>query len=130
MRKGGSLLIGGILASLFLLFFTNMGGMPEGFAKLGITLAWVVAIVGLVRLVVAFLRDDDASLAGPSSQGLHAMAAQLSADPRGAALPPAQGSPVTDWRGRTQTSELVRPPSVTENTTKLLDEDQTGRQRD
>lgn len=39
---------------------------------------------------------------------------------RGKALPPQQSVPVSNWR-RPDTSELVHPPSVTENTTKLLD---------
>ena len=39
---------------------------------------------------------------------------------RGRSLPPQQSVPVSNWR-RPDTSELVHPPSVTENTTKLLD---------
>jgi hypothetical protein len=39
---------------------------------------------------------------------------------RGNLLPPQQGAPVPRWR-RPDTAELSRPPSVTENTTKLLD---------
>lgn len=39
---------------------------------------------------------------------------------RGRALPPQQSIPVPGWR-RPDTSELAHPPSVTENTTKLLD---------
>jgi hypothetical protein len=35
-------------------------------------------------------------------------------------LPPQQSAPVPGWR-RPETAELIRPPSVTENTTKLLD---------
>jgi hypothetical protein len=39
---------------------------------------------------------------------------------RGRTLPPPQSIPVSNWR-RPDTSELVHPPSVTENTTRLLD---------
>lgn len=39
---------------------------------------------------------------------------------RGRALSPQTGPPASNWR-RPDTAELVRPPSVTENTTKLLD---------
>lgn len=49
---------------------------------------------------------------------------------RGTALPPAQSIPVPPtWRQRHNTAEIVHQPSVTENTTRLLDEppDQTSR---
>ncbi|HEY0385507.1 MAG TPA: hypothetical protein VGC64_05825, partial [Pyrinomonadaceae bacterium] len=58
-------------------------------------------------------------------------ASQLSAGvARGAAaLPPAQSIPVSTWRQRPNTAEIVNPPSVTEHTTRLLDDppDQTRR---
>ena len=41
----------------------------------------------------------------------------------GQALPPATANPSPVWRARTATAELPRPPSVTENTTRLLDKD-------
>jgi hypothetical protein len=41
----------------------------------------------------------------------------------GQALPPASVNPGAVWRPRTATVELARPPSVTENTTRLLDKD-------
>jgi hypothetical protein len=42
---------------------------------------------------------------------------------RGTALPPARSIPVTEWRQQANTAEIISPPSVTENTTKLLDKD-------
>jgi len=39
------------------------------------------------------------------------------------ALPPQSGPPPS-WRSRPITAELVHPPSVTENTTRLLDRDE------
>lgn len=45
---------------------------------------------------------------------------QLRASTRGTALPPAQSIPVSSWRQPHNTAEIVRPPSVTENTTRLL----------
>ncbi len=54
---------------------------------------------------------------------------QLNVGARANALPPAQSIPVSTWRQRPNTAEMVHPPSVTENTTRLLDEppDQTSR---
>ena len=47
---------------------------------------------------------------------------------RTTALPPAQSIPVSDFTPRrANTAELVPPPSVTENTTRLLDEEKAKR---
>lgn len=43
-----------------------------------------------------------------------------------AALPAAQNNPSTVWRSRPNTSEIRQPASVTENTTRLLDKDDSG----
>jgi hypothetical protein len=46
----------------------------------------------------------------------------------GPALPPAPARQAPSWRTRPTTAELANPPSVTENTTRLLDkEDRTDR---
>jgi hypothetical protein len=50
------------------------------------------------------------------------MPAQLGVMDRNAALPPA-ATPQGAWLQRPNTAELVRPPSVTENTTRLLDKE-------
>jgi hypothetical protein len=50
---------------------------------------------------------------------------QLGAARRGSTLPPSQGVPVAAFNTRrVDTAEMVRPPSVTERTTKLLNESQ------
>jgi hypothetical protein len=54
--------------------------------------------------------------------------AQLNAGVRTSALPPVQSRPVSDFTPRrANTAELVQQPSVTENTTRLLDEDKAER---
>jgi hypothetical protein len=40
------------------------------------------------------------------------------------ALPPPPARPQGSWRSRPNTAELVNPPSVTENTTRLLEKDE------
>jgi hypothetical protein len=56
------------------------------------------------------------------------MPAQLNAGVRTSALPPMQSRPVSDFTARrVNTSELVSPPSITENTTRLLDDDTADR---
>jgi len=50
---------------------------------------------------------------------------QLGTATRGSALPPAQGTPVAAFKTqRVDTAQMVSPPSVTEHTTKLLNESQ------
>jgi hypothetical protein len=54
--------------------------------------------------------------------------AQLNAGVRTSALPAPRGTPVPNFvPRRANTAELVQPPSITENTTKLLDEDKHAR---
>jgi hypothetical protein len=90
---------------------------------------------GFVRILYALIFEDGAPPAYPQSASLPYMppmaSTQLSAGvARGAAaLPPAQSIPVSTWRQRSNTAEIVNPPSVTEHTTRLLDDppDQTRR---
>ena len=90
-----------------------------------VPLSAVVCVVGgFIRIAYALMFED----AGP--RALHAASipsmpftpAQLNTPARGTALPPAQAAPLTDWRRRQETAEIVQPPSVTENTTRLLDD--------
>ena len=96
-----------------------------------IPLAAVVCFVGgLLRIVYALMFGDAAAVppAVLDNKVMPAMpfaSAQLNAPVRGTALPPAQEMtvPATDWRRRPETSEIIQPPSVTENTTKLLEKE-------
>jgi hypothetical protein len=45
----------------------------------------------------------------------------IPAQARVSALPPAAVNPAASWRQRPQTAEILQPPSVTDNTTRLLD---------
>ena len=87
---------------------------------------------GLMRILYALffesstpgLRSDDDA----SNDVSPASPAALKAGARVSALPPAQGIPVSDFTPRRMnTAELRQPPSVTENTTRLLDEEKTTR---
>jgi hypothetical protein len=84
---------------------------------------------GMMRILYALLFEQntpeikrDAPAYVPS-----AMPAQLDSV-RTSALPPAQSVPVPNFAPRrANTAELVQPQSVTENTTRLLDEDKNTR---
>jgi hypothetical protein len=87
-----------------------------------VPLSAVVCVVGgLLRIAYALMFEHTG--ASPAVYNIPAPA-QLNAPIRDQALPPAQGTPVTDWRRRPETAEIIHPPSVTENTTKLLDKEQ------
>ncbi|MDT4898352.1 MAG: hypothetical protein QOH25_3429 [Acidobacteriota bacterium] len=85
---------------------------------------------GLMRIIYAATFESSLpGLPGDSSaQAPPVMPAQLNTGTRVSALPPAQNTPVPNFTPRRMnTAELVRPPSVTENTTRLLDEEKTTR---
>lgn len=60
----------------------------------------------------------------------HATPARLVAPARGHELSPPRAAPVESFTAqRVETAEMVRPPSVTENTARLLDEEADARRR-
>lgn len=106
------------LSSWFVVFLAmtmwNKGGVVETFAKVGSVIFFVLGLISLLRFVYAFLflKGD----AGQTSE------AAFPAAPRRAALPSPQDVPLSDYP-RPNTREMVPRVSVTENTTRLLDED-------
>jgi hypothetical protein len=85
---------------------------------------------GLMRILYALLFES--STPGIKSDATadvsNVAPAQLGARARISALPPAQSIPVSEFAPRRMnTAELAQPPSVTENTTRLLDEDKAAR---
>lgn len=83
---------------------------------------------GLMRILYALLFESSApSVKLDASSPL--TPAELGEARRVSALPPAQNIAAANFTPRRMnTAELVRPPSVTENTTRLLDEEKTIRQ--
>lgn len=100
------------------LLATNLfdwGGPFETVAKVGALIFFVLGLIGLLRFVYAFLFVRG-SVSAPSQLTLPASAHR-------AALPSPQENPLTDYPRRSNTKEMVPQGSVTENTTRLLDED-------
>jgi hypothetical protein len=106
------------------------GSQANGSAFLEVLVAMSAVLFfvgGFVRLLYALIFEDSAPAPYIQSAQLPyappMMQSQLSAGvARGQALPPAQSIPVSNWRQRPNTAEIAHPPSVTENTTRLLDE--------
>jgi len=91
----------------------DVGGPSELIAKLAAVLFFGIGLIGVLRFMYAFLflKTEDSSQPQPS---------QLSVEST-QALPPAQSNPAQNFQRSGSTREMVAP-SVTENTTRLLDE--------
>lgn len=126
------MLIGAVLVPVLAILNSFMYG--PSILDLLVPISAIVCFAGgLMRILYAVLFEDstptvkrDAPLYVPPATP--SPPAQLNASMRGSALPPPQSIPVPDFTGRrANTAELVTPPSVTENTTRLLDEDKATR---
>ena len=88
--------------------------------------AVILFMGGLMRILYAVFLEENQPVNKPDAMPHYVPppmpSARLNAPARGSALPPAQSTPAPAWRRPVDTSELVSPPSVTENTTRLLDE--------
>lgn len=112
-----------------ILMFAAMVLVPlsELFGTRGEVLPVTLIMLGLMRLLyAAIFQESEASLKKRQAQPLYAAPTtpqQMNAGAaRGAALPPSQSVPVNSYtQRRVETAKIVQPPSVTENTTKLLE---------
>jgi len=92
----------------------DRGGPLESVAKVGSLIFFLLGLIGLLRFLYAFLFVREASSGMPEP-------AFPAASSR-AALPPQQNNPLTDYPRRTNTRDMAPRVSVTENTTRLLEE--------
>jgi hypothetical protein len=121
-RLGGKLMLFGIFLGPALAIMSEITGSPEELAAIGA----LVFIAGLMRLIYAFIFEDgpfrrqkqSALYVPPAAQGMFTPPTSASA------LPPTQGVPARAYAPpRANTAEIVYRPSVTEGTTRLLDEE-------
>lgn len=83
---------------------------------------------GLLRMLYAGLFEEGApKYRTMPTYAPPVMPAQFQAAPHAGTLPPAAVPPPT-WRTRPNTAEIFQPPSITENTTRLLDKDDPAKQ--
>ena len=80
---------------------------------------------GLLRIFYALLMEEPIAPANSESMGGYEQPAmsQFARPAQNPALPPASVSNTAAWR-RPNTAEIYQPPSVTENTTRLLNKDE------
>jgi hypothetical protein len=126
VRQGGVLLLTGVLLVPILGVFSSFS--DSTFLQILVSVAAIICFLGgPIRMIFAALFEEGAPprvplpLTGyaPPPAIRPAMPAQSAG-----ALPPASAMPATNWRQRPITAELRQPPSVTENTTRLLDKDE------
>jgi len=132
VRQGGMLfLIGMILVPILGVFASYINGpFPEILAALT---AIICFLGGPLRMLYAALFEEGAPR--PVFQGARPYVSspipntQFGPPMHNQALPPPPAQSASGWRSRPITAELTNPPSVTENTTRLLDkDDRTGNQ--
>jgi hypothetical protein len=124
VRQGMMLfLLGVLLVPILGVFSSYTGGfLSRGFEMLAALFALLCFVGGPIRMLFAALFEEGAPrhvLRSPQSYMAPAPAA-FAPPNRVNVLPPAAATPVGGWR-RPNTAELVNRPSVTENTTRLLD---------
>jgi len=130
-RKGvkqGALLmlIGAILVPiLFIMSGFAPGRLENVFALFGSLAAILCFLGGPLRMLFAGIFEEGAP---PKSQFMmsNPYAPPVIAAPQArVSLPPAAVNTAASWRQRPQTAEIQQPPSVTDNTTRLLDKKET-----
>lgn len=81
---------------------------------------FLVFLVGLARLLHAKLLQSNTAVQKEFSSAAGQRAGEHLNSGRHPGLPDNQSVPVSAWRQPKDTSEMAQPPSVTDNTTKLL----------
>ena len=130
VRQGAALVLSGaVLVPLLAVLDKYTGLNLEIFTALA---AVILFIGGPLRMLFAALFEEGASTRpriAPASYLPPAIPAQRGTPVRGSALPPQSVNPASGWRPRPNTAEIRQPPSVTESTTRLLDDQDERRSK-
>jgi len=124
MRQGGMLILFGIFLMPMFAILHELLGTPDKLPLIGV----LFFMGGLLRLIYALAFEEGPvrrkSLPAQFAYAPPPAPGQFGAQGRGAGeLPPAQGAPAQSYfPPRVNTSEIGYQPSVTESTTRLLDE--------
>ncbi len=129
VKQGGMLLLSGAVIVPLLGVMASFSN--SGFLEILTAFAAIICFIGgPLRMLYAAVFEEPApkpvlSYAPPP---MSAPRPQFVPHAQHQPLPPASGRPTNSWRPRPNTAELVAPPSVTENTTRLLEkEDRSDR---
>jgi hypothetical protein len=122
-RQGALMLLIGCVLTPILGILTDIG-----FPEIIVAITAVICFMGgFARMIYARIFEEKTAqqATGPNLQTYVPPVAHTQFGPGGAqpsALPPQRSVPALGWRKQNDTAEVVAPPSVTENTTRLLDE--------
>jgi hypothetical protein len=129
VKQGGMLLLSGAVIVPLLGVMASFAN--SGFLEILTAFAAIICFIGgPLRMLYAAVFEEPApkpvlSYAPPPMAGPRP---QFAPHAQHQPLPPASARPANSWRPRPNTAELVAPPSVTENTTRLLEkEDRSDR---
>ena len=129
VKQGGLLLLSGALIVPILAMFASFANGSTFLEILAALAAIICFIGGPLRMLYAGLFEEGAPkpMRAYGPPPMHAPQ-QFGPPVHTPALPPPPVRSPAGWRPRPNTAELVNPPSVTENTTRLLEkEDRTDR---
>jgi hypothetical protein len=124
IRQGVMLMLLTALAVPVSALLARLGIVPREFIALAVL---ICPIGGFLRLVYALMFEEGARSRKPvaaPAYNTHATPAHFQqGHAEASALPPQQSKPASDYYSgrRIETAEMAQPPSVTENTTRLLD---------
>lgn len=127
VKQGGLLLLLGAVLVPILGVFASYS--DSRFIEILTALAAIICFMGgPLRMLFAAVFEEGAPKPVRVYGAPAPMPQQFAPHAQHAALPPPPARPQPSWRPRPNTAELVSPPSVTENTTRLLEkEDRTER---
>jgi hypothetical protein len=120
VKRGFGLLLASILLVPFFAILHEAISLPQEFMIIGA----IGVLAALIRIIYAVFFEDAAPRSprfiAPPQPYTPPIASRLHAAQE--TLPGAQGIPVNDYRQpQVHTAEIMRPPSVTDHTTRLLD---------
>lgn len=123
VRQGALMMLSTLLlVPLMAIITVNFDIAPELFVP---ATAILFFVGGLLRILYALMMEDANPQTEVNQTAAYGPAGipQVDTSARNFALPPASENPAAGWRPRTNTAEIYQPPSITENTTRLLDKD-------
>jgi hypothetical protein len=126
VRQGAALMMIGIFIIPLFFILNELFGVRDEIGMIGL----LGIIGGFLRILYAAFFESGKPAARALEGAGGGVTAALGKAPRAAELPPAYTAPARAYAAaRPDTSELVQRPSVTEGTTRLLDEEADPRAR-
>jgi hypothetical protein len=130
VKQGGLMFLSGALIVPILAMFASFANHSTFLEILAALAAIICFMGGPLRMLYAAIFEEGAPnrlrAYGPPGP-MHAPQ-QFAPRAQNPALAPPPARPQANWRGRPVTAELASPPSITENTTRLLEkEDRSDR---